>query len=102
VILELLADLGRLPELRRQLDAVVFAFSDAQRPQAVRLAAALRAEGHSVELALSGGRLKRALADADRAGARRIYLLGPDEVKQGAALVRDLQTGEQTTCPLPR
>ena len=44
--------------------------------------------------ALSGGRLKRALADADRAGARRIYLLGPDEVKQGAALVRDLETGE--------
>ncbi len=102
VILELLADLGRLPDLRRRLDAVVFAFGDAQRPQAVRLAGALRAAGLSVELALSGGRLKRALADADRAGARRIYLLGPDEVKQGAALVRDLETGEQTTCPLPR
>jgi histidyl-tRNA synthetase len=102
VILELLADLGRLPDLHRQLDAVVFAFDDAQRPQAVRLAGALRAEGLSVELALSEGRLKRALADADRAGARRIYLLGPDEVKQGAALVRDLETGEQTTCPLPR
>jgi histidyl-tRNA synthetase len=102
VILELLADLGRLPDLRRQLDAVVFAFGDAQRQQAVHLAGALRAEGLSVELALSGGRLKRALADADRAGARRIYLLGPDEVEQGTALVRDLETGEQTTCPLPR
>jgi histidyl-tRNA synthetase len=102
VILELLQDLKHLPELGRDLDALVFAFGDAERPEAIRLAAALRAEGQSVELALSGGKLKRALSDADRAGARCIYLLGPDEVTRGAALVRDLRTGEQTTRTLPR
>ncbi|MDJ0848699.1 MAG: histidine--tRNA ligase [Myxococcota bacterium] len=95
VVLELLADLGRLPELARRVDAVVFPFSEAERPQAVRLATALRGEGQTVELALSGGKLKRALADADRAGARRIFILGPDEVARGEALVRDLETGEQ-------
>jgi histidyl-tRNA synthetase len=101
VVLELLADLGRLPELPRTLDAVVFAFGAAERREAVRLAQALRAEGQSVELALSGGKLRKALADADHAGARRIYLLGPDELARREALVRDLRSGEQTTRPLP-
>ena len=100
VVLELLADLGRLPEPRRAVDAVVFPFTGAERPQAIRLATALRADGQRVELALSGGKLKRALADADRAGARRIYILGPDEVARGEALVRDLESGEQSTNPL--
>ncbi len=101
VILELLADLGKLPELARHVDAVVFPFTEAERAPAVRLATALRDEGQSVELALAGGKLKRALADADRAGARRIYILGPDEVARGKALVRDLETGEQQPHPLP-
>ena len=101
VICELLADLGRLPELRRPLDAFVFAFGDAERPAAIRLASALRAEGASVELALAGGKLKRALADADRAGARRMFLVGPEEVAEGAAIERDLATGEQRRRPLP-
>ena len=101
VILELLAKLELLPELRRDLDALVFAFGEAERPHAVRLATALRAEGASVELALAGGPLTRGLSIADRAGARRIYMVGPDEVESGAALVRDLETGEQSPHPLP-
>jgi histidyl-tRNA synthetase len=101
VILELLADLGRLPAPARRLDAVVVPFGEAERAAAIRLARALRAEGGRVELAFGGGRLKRALADADRAGARRIYLLGPEELARGEALVRDLASGEQTTRRLP-
>ena len=34
----------------------------------------------------------RALADADRAGARRMFLVGPEEVAGGAAIERDLAT----------
>jgi histidyl-tRNA synthetase len=101
VIQELLADQGLLPEIPRRIDAVVFALGPPQREAAIRLATALRAEGASVELALGQSRLKRALADADKAGARRAYLVGPDEIARGAALVRDLATGEQTERPLP-
>jgi len=101
VIQELLADLGLLPELPRRIDAVVFALEAAQRAVAIRLATALRAAGASVELVLGQPRLKRALADADKAGARRAYLVGPEEVAKGVALVRDLATGEQTEQPLP-
>ena len=101
VIAELLAERGLLPEPRRELDAVVFAFGDGERAAAIALASALRAEGASVELVLGGARLKRALADADRSGARRVYLVGPDEVARGVALVRDLASGEQGERRLP-
>ncbi len=100
VIQELLADLGLLPEIPRRIDAVVVALGPAQREAAIRLASALRAEGASVELVLGQPRLKRALADADKAGARRAYLLGAEEIARGAALVRDLATGEQSERPL--
>ena len=46
-------------------------------------------------------RFMRALADADRSGARRIYLIGPDESVRGAARVRDLASGEEQEEPLP-
>jgi histidyl-tRNA synthetase len=101
VILELLAEKKRLPELRRQLDAVVYPFTAAERPAAVRLAAALRARGDSVELVLGDVKPKRALADADRAGAVRIYLVGPDEHARGVVKVRELATGEERFEPLP-
>lgn len=101
VIAELLADKGLLPELLPGIDALVFAFGDDERPAAIRLAGALRDQGESVQVALGQSRLKRVLADADRAGARRVYVVGPEELAAGRALVRDLQSGEQVTVPLP-
>jgi histidyl-tRNA synthetase len=102
VIVELLAQLGLLPELRRDLDAVVLPLSEAERPHAVRLAAELRSEGLKVELVLSDKKLQKALAAADRSGARRAYLVGADEVARGEALVRDMETGQETPRKLPR
>jgi histidyl-tRNA synthetase len=101
VIAELLSDRGLLPECPRTLDAAVYAFGDTERPAAVRLASTLRGDGRSVELVLGPTKLKRALADADRAGARCFYLIGPDELARGIVVVRDLQTGNQTEEPLP-
>jgi histidyl-tRNA synthetase len=101
VIGELLADQGALPECARALDAVVFPFGEAERPAAVRVAGALRAGGASVELVLGQPKLKRVLADADKSGARRVYLIGPDELARGEVLVRDLASGEQTGEPIP-
>jgi histidyl-tRNA synthetase len=101
VIGELLAEQKRLPDLSRAPFTVVFAFSDAQRTAAVRIASDLRAQGRQVELVLGDTRLKRVLAGADRSGAAEIYLVGPDELERGEALVRDLATGEQRNAPIP-
>lgn len=95
VITELLSDKGLLPELQRELSDVVFAFGEEERPHAVRVATRLREQGRGVELVLGAPRLKRVLADADRSGAERAWLLGPDEVERGVARVRDLATGRE-------
>jgi histidyl-tRNA synthetase len=100
VIVELLADKGLLPKLDRSVDDLVFPFSRAQRSAATKLATRLRGEGRRVELVLGEVKLKRALTDADRGGARRIWLVGEDELARGVAKVRDLATGEERDEPL--
>ena len=101
VIAELLSDRGKLPELPRVLDAVVYSMSAAERPAARRLAKALRQEGHSVELVLADTRAKRVFSDADKAGAVRVFVIGPDELARGVVKIRDLRTREERDEPLP-
>lgn len=105
VIAELLAEKKLLPELARDLDAVVVALAEdagsAEAAAAIRLARQLRGAGESVELVLEEPRLKRALARADRAGAARIYWIGADELRSGRAKVRDLRSGDQSEVEIP-
>lgn len=100
VIAELLADDGKLPAPPRGLDDVVCALGEAQRPAAIALARRLRAEGRAVELVLGDTRPKRVLADADKSGAARVWLLGPDEAARGVVRVRTLATGAEADEPL--
>ncbi|MBW2274844.1 MAG: histidine--tRNA ligase [Deltaproteobacteria bacterium] len=101
VILELLADKGLTPKLRRELDDVVYPFGENERPAAIAVTDRLRREGRAVELILGSPKLKRVMADSDRSGARQVWLLGPDEVGRGVAKVRDLGSGEEREEPLP-
>jgi len=101
VVLELLADLGLVPGLPRALDAVVVAVSEAERPAAVRAARRLREAGRAAELVLGTPRLKRVLQDADKNGAREVWVIGADEAARGVARVRELATGAQRDEPLP-
>ncbi|HEX2486832.1 MAG TPA: histidine--tRNA ligase [Myxococcota bacterium] len=104
VIGELLAEKGLLPDLPRGLDDVVVAVAagaDAEpvRRAAIRHATRLREAGRAVELALDLP-LKRALGRADRAGAARAHLIGPDELARGVARVRELASGSERDEPL--
>lgn len=96
VIGELLADDGCLPAPARGLDDVVCALGEAQRAAAIGLAQRLRASGRAVELVLGDTRPKRVFADADKAGAARVWLLGPDEAARGVVKVRELATSAET------
>jgi histidyl-tRNA synthetase len=95
VIMELLSDHDLIPELPRPVDDVVFAFGPDQSAAAVAVASRLRASGARAELVLGHPKLKRVMSDADRSGAARIWLLGPDEVARGVAKVRELASGEE-------
>jgi histidyl-tRNA synthetase len=95
VVGELLSERGLLPETPRDVDDVVVALGEEQRAEAIRVATRLRADGRAVELMLGTARLKRALGHADRIGARRVVLVGPDEVARGVARIRDLTSGQE-------
>ena len=62
---------------------------------------AIRRSDQSVELVFGAPKLKRVFADADRAGAKEVHMIGPDELERGEVLIRDLTTGEQRPAPLP-
>lgn len=65
----------------------------------LRLARSLRARGIRVEADYEGRRLKALLRQADRLSARKVLILGEDELQKKEALLKDLETGTQE--PLP-
>ncbi|MBW8486540.1 histidine--tRNA ligase [Actinomadura parmotrematis] len=64
------------------------------------LVAELRRAGVAADLAFGGKRLKGAMKDADRSGARFAVILGERDLAAGEAQVKELATGEQTAVPL--
>jgi histidyl-tRNA synthetase len=73
---------------------------DAARRQALLLARALRAFVPAC-VDLSGRGLKAQMRGADRAAARVAVILGEAEMEAGAAMVRDLKSGEQQQAAWP-
>jgi histidyl-tRNA synthetase len=65
----------------------------------LRLAETLRCAGFVIDQGYSGN-VGRRLKRANKIAARAAILLGEDELKNAAATVRDLDSGEQITVPL--
>jgi len=96
VVLELLAELKRLPALHGDLDFAVVPFSDAQTAEALSVAHRLRRAGYRVSADFSYRKLGRALQRADELGVRRAVLLMPDELARGELVVRDMAARAET------
>ncbi|SNS58948.1 histidine--tRNA ligase [Actinomadura mexicana] len=64
------------------------------------LVAELRRAGIAADMAFGGKKLKGAMKDADRSGARYAVILGERDIADGVAQVKDLAEGEQTAVPL--
>jgi histidyl-tRNA synthetase len=77
---------------------VFVAAPDGQRERAFALVRELRRAGMRAELDLGGRAIKGQMKQADRVGARRTVILDED----GAAKVRDMQSGEQRDLDLAR
>ena len=77
------------------LDAYIAPLGEAQNPDALKLARELRRNGLRIELGDGSFRLKKSFEAGDRV-ARRIVLLGEDEVRSGILTVKDFATGVQT------
>jgi histidyl-tRNA synthetase len=86
--------------LARDVQDVVFAFGEAEKPAAIEVATRLRRSGRRVELVLGSAKLKRVLGDADKGGVERVWLIGEDERTRGVVKVRDLAKKEEREEPL--
>lgn len=67
--------------------------------RALTLADALRSAGYCVDMGYSGN-MKKRMQRANKVNARAALILGEDELAKGEALVRDLDSGEQTPVAL--
>jgi len=92
VISEILSERGLIPAsvLARGIDDVVYPMSAAEFPVANQLARALRAQGRKVAVDYSERRFKHVVKRAEDDGAKRLLVLGMDEVKNRRVTVRQL------------
>ena len=81
-----------------QVDAYIAPLGESVNAAALALARELRRQGLSVELGEGAFRLKKSFEAADKC-ARRIVILGEDELQSGVLTVKDFSSGEQTKVP---
>jgi len=71
------------------------ALGEAARPAAHVLARDLRRAGVATLVDYDARSLRAQMKRADRSGARRVLILGDDELARGEVSVREMESGEQ-------
>ena len=95
VILDVLRELERFPELSRTLDYTIIPFDNEQVGIALKIANELRSKGAIVDCNFSMKKMKKSLHEANESGAKFAILLFPEELKQEKVVIRDMQLREQ-------
>ncbi|TWT41919.1 Histidine--tRNA ligase [Phycisphaerae bacterium RAS1] len=94
VILELLKDLGKLPELADQLDVFFIDADESLFPTVLELASHARRAGLRADFSLKRQALGKQFKQADGRGAALAVVVG-SEYAEGRLTVKRLKTGEQ-------
>ena len=100
VLGELLRDRGIAPGAGAQCDDYVIWVEPEQRSLGMHLARGLRREGRAVLYGLKTLGVGKQLRSANRLGAARVLIIGPDEAASGTVTVRCLASGRQETTTL--
>ncbi|MDP6331743.1 MAG: histidine--tRNA ligase [SAR324 cluster bacterium] len=95
VVLDVLRELERFPELTRTLDYTIIPFDNKQVGIALKIANELRSKGAIVDCNFSMKKMKKSLHEANESGAKFAILLFPEELKQEKVVIRDMQLREQ-------
>jgi len=88
------------PRFARAMDCYVAILGDRARAEGLRTVDRLRRAGFSAEARYVPMSLKAQMKLADKLGARKVIMLGEDELNRGEATVRDMRTKEQINVPL--
>ena len=95
VVLDVLKELQRFPELPRTLDYTIIPFAVEQMGIALKIAAELRSQGSTVDCNFSMKKIKKTMQQANESGAKNTILLFPDELAEDKVVIRDMQLHEQ-------
>ena len=91
---------GLLPETGLETDAFVVALGDEARRPAFRLLQQLREAGLQAGMDYAGRSMKAQMKQAGKANARFALILGEDEVREGAVMLKDMEKSVQQKVPL--
>lgn len=81
-------------------DAFIVHLGETARQQAFKVARALRAAGFAVALDFEARKMKKAMAQAGKSGARYALIIGEDEVASEKYALKNLASGEQESLSL--
>jgi len=102
VLGELLKEHDAVPKASNELGAFLIAVGGEDLPAMLQLAHAMRERGIAVEYGLRHAGVRKQLELASARGAARAVIIGPDERRDGLAVVRDLRAGTEAKVPLDK
>ena len=100
--LDLLTSLNLLPAFVQSCDLYLAYTSEPTRAKALDLLPKLREAGYSVEISLKPLGFGKQLKAADKAGARKVVIIGDDELAKNACKVKDLSAKSEVEVPLEK
>ncbi len=83
-----------------RLDVFIASLGDKAGQEAFKLVYDLRRDGLAAEIDLMGRSLKAQMKFANKFDTSYTVILGEEEIEKGAAVVRDMKSGEQQEVPL--
>ncbi|MBW2973984.1 histidine--tRNA ligase [Candidatus Woesearchaeota archaeon] len=89
-----LKDCNKLPEPELEPDYFIAVVSEDVRKDAMKLAEKLRKK-YKVDIDLMGRKLKKQFEYANSIKAKKVIVVGPDEVKAKTFTVKDMKTGKE-------
>ena len=96
-----MSQMGLFPQfLEGGLEILCVNFGNQEALEAFKLVQQLRAKGYKAELYPESTKLKKQLAYADSRQVKYVILIGEEELSQGKAVLKNMQTGVQETYPI--
>ena len=94
-VLELLTELGKLPQLGGTLDAFVIDTEAEYFPKALEIVAAIRRDGLTCDFSYKRQPIGKQLKQASARGTRYAVIVGSELAERNELTVKDMQTGAQ-------
>lgn len=99
-LLLVLQNTGRLDAPRERADVYLAPLGERAAGEVPAIAAGLRRAGVSADYDMMGRGVKAQMKYADKSGARFVVVIGDNELESGAAVLKNMDTGEERSVAL--